>query len=418
MTEKRRNLEKGQSLVVLAILMLVFLGMLAWVLDGGYAYFMRRNAQNAADAGALAGADIYCETEIWSNGSNGAKEIAERYAIIENNADSATASLAGERIVQVDTSITFNTFFGSILGQPAITVPASAKAGCYPPKVSEGVIPVAWSCREPTEIEDPGPGYPPPPAWDSEDCEFLYGNMDNPNLGQKYIIMDAIKLGQDMIDGCMDPTKPNDHEDNLYLIDCDLDDDGTIDLLTGGERSWLDLDGESSDAGELRDWILEPGSANIQTHVWLMGSDGGKTTVYDAALQKEGDDVILPVFNHNCAMNAEGETAGRLEDTQCFIDFSATEGGPDPKIGGNNPNVDGNNVDYFHIISFAVFHIECVSNKPSKDCPIKTIAIDQGIAEPNTFSIEGYFVRGYLPEGGGGPNNLPWLGAWTVYLIE
>ena len=75
-------------------------------------------------------------------------------------------------------------------------------------------------------------------------------------------------------------------------------------------------------------------------------------------------------------------------------------------------------MDYFHIISFAVFHVECVSNKPNKVCPIKTIAINQGLADDNTFSIEGYFKRGYLPEGGGGPNNNPWLGAWTVYLID
>lgn len=411
MNVKIRHFEKGQSLVVVAILMVVFLGIMALVLDGGYTYFMRRNAQNAADAGALAAADTWCETENWGL----AYDAGVNYAVTQNGAHTANPQQAGQRLVKVDTTITFNTFFGSILGQPAITTPATATAGCYPPRIAESVIPVAWSCREPTEIEG---GYPPPPEWDSNDCEFLYGNIENPNQGQKYIIMDAIKLGPDMINACMDPTLPNDHPDNEFLVDCDLDNDGVIDVLTGGERSWLDLDGGSSDAGELRDWILIPGSATIQTHIWAMGSDGGKTTVYDAALQKEGEDVILPVFNHNCAMGAEGETAGKLEDTQCFIDFSATEGGADPKIGGNNPDVDGNNVDYFHVISFAVFHVECVSNKPKKDCPIKTIAIDQGLAEDNTFSIEGYFKRGYLPEGGGGPNNLPWLGAWTVYLID
>ena len=53
MKSRTQNSEKGQSLVLLAVLMLVFLGMLGFVIDGGVAYANRRLGQTAADAGAL-----------------------------------------------------------------------------------------------------------------------------------------------------------------------------------------------------------------------------------------------------------------------------------------------------------------------------------------------------------------------------
>ena len=56
-----RRLEKGQSLIVVTLLLFAFFAILALVLDGGYTYWMRRNAQNAADAGALTGADTLCK---------------------------------------------------------------------------------------------------------------------------------------------------------------------------------------------------------------------------------------------------------------------------------------------------------------------------------------------------------------------
>ena len=48
--------ERGQTLVIIALFMVAVVGMAALVLDGGHAYAQRRRMQNAADAGALAGA--------------------------------------------------------------------------------------------------------------------------------------------------------------------------------------------------------------------------------------------------------------------------------------------------------------------------------------------------------------------------
>jgi len=54
--DKRRSNEKGQVIVVLALAMIVLLLFAALAIDGGNMYTNRRIAQNAADAGALAGA--------------------------------------------------------------------------------------------------------------------------------------------------------------------------------------------------------------------------------------------------------------------------------------------------------------------------------------------------------------------------
>lgn len=54
--EHSRKGEKGQLIVMLALVMVVLLGFTGLAVDGGMIYSDRRNAQNAADAAALAGA--------------------------------------------------------------------------------------------------------------------------------------------------------------------------------------------------------------------------------------------------------------------------------------------------------------------------------------------------------------------------
>src|SRR4051812_46260729 len=53
---KRRNGERGQVLVIAALMMTALVGFTALVVDVGDAYAQRRLVQNAADAAALAGA--------------------------------------------------------------------------------------------------------------------------------------------------------------------------------------------------------------------------------------------------------------------------------------------------------------------------------------------------------------------------
>ena len=64
MAELRRRRRRGQSLVIIALSATALLGIIALGMDAGRLYFQRRDVQNAADAGALAGAE-----ELIANGA-------------------------------------------------------------------------------------------------------------------------------------------------------------------------------------------------------------------------------------------------------------------------------------------------------------------------------------------------------------
>jgi hypothetical protein len=395
---RKSKKEGGQSLTIFVILSIVFLGMLALVLDGGYGYFQRRLVQNAADAGALAGADILCGDEIWTEPLNrtGAKEVAEDYATIQNNADWAVATKEGERIVKVVASVTYDSFIGSILGQPSIAAAADATAGCYALNSGLGVLPIAWSCRPPIG-EDP-----------DADCEIRWmdeGETCEPLSDNMYVIMDSATVEEET--QCRKPPNCAVGVDcEIDGVDCDIDDDDENDLepLSGGNRAWLDLDGGGGGASSLSEWVENGFPDDIDTHYWFAGQTGVALSVYNTVYEtQEGNDVIIPVFDLYCP-----------------------DGPPDPEtpsagacpllVHGNDTVVEtgGSSTDYFHIISFAVFHITCVEGGSHGPC-------DGNLAlglDPNVKTIEGCFIRDYVPGGGGGPNTNPWVGAYTVYLID
>jgi Flp pilus assembly protein TadG len=140
-----KSMENGQNLIIFAVLMVVMLALAGLVIDGGFSLVKRRQAQNAADAGALAGAAVLCQ-----GGTSTAIEAQARdYAINKNNALSASVSLATKEIT-VTTTIPHQTFFMSLFGTSVVTTTATASAGCYAPCTGVGVMPVAWACHDPT----------------------------------------------------------------------------------------------------------------------------------------------------------------------------------------------------------------------------------------------------------------------------
>ncbi|MBN1955207.1 MAG: Tad domain-containing protein [Anaerolineae bacterium] len=62
MKERNERNERGQTVVIVAFMVVVLLLMAGLAVDGGTAYLNRRRMQNAADAGSLAGAHALAET--------------------------------------------------------------------------------------------------------------------------------------------------------------------------------------------------------------------------------------------------------------------------------------------------------------------------------------------------------------------
>lgn len=133
--------EKGQVLPLMLLFLLVLLGILSLVIDGGMAYAQRRYMQNAADAATLAGAVLL------SKGVSSDAQIADAaaYYAQANRATSVTidyinaqgtivghagtGSIPGSATgLRVIASSQYRPSFAAILGVGSMTVSASAKA--------------------------------------------------------------------------------------------------------------------------------------------------------------------------------------------------------------------------------------------------------------------------------------------------
>lgn len=398
MSNKNTKRESGQILVFVVLFIVGLFAMLALVLDGGNTYSKRRAAQNAADAGALAGARTLCITKDASQ----AIAVAQDYATNKNESDSADVVIDGEGYVTVTTRITFDTFFAHLIGRPRMTAEAVATSGCFPPTTALHILPIAWACHPPISEalsisdecqmqaideatleyyqENPipvPPPDPPPPIW--------------PEL---YVIMNSDAQPDDLAAICQSAGG---------WLDCDLDDDGEDDLIANGDRSWLDLDGGGGGSSELIDWINNGFPTTIPRHTWLGGQPGVANNVFQAAGDHVGDIVLVPVFDQFCDNDPE---------TTCPSKYHTGLDNTVVTAGGNY---------YYHIISFAGFYISCVNapGVPGPECPGHAVAVDQGIIAHNVKTIEGYFVTDEVLEGlGGGDPNAIDLGIYTLKLYR
>jgi hypothetical protein len=397
----KNKMEKGQSLILVTLLLFAFLAILALVLDGGFLYYLRRNAQNAADAGALAGADDLCRFKIPSQ----AEDVAEQFAY-DNRVSTAVASatlMSPGGIVEVQTSIDYQTFFARLLNLTTVSPPAFAKAGCAPPE-GIGVMPIAWSCKAPIGEPDPGEVCEIHKIEEDDlDCVWLEDPM--------YIIADSETIEVDTF--CQDPTG-----EPPSAMDCDLDDDGVNDmtLLAGGDRSWLDLNAGGGGAAELIDWIEgDYDGFLVGPHYWVPAQTGVTASVYDAVFDNIlNEDVVVPIFDTFCPDGPPTPLNG------CIIHSIADGDKDDDTIVGNEPH------DYFHIITLSYWRTTCIDSASHHGpCDareaLNILLLDNGwtMGDINSLqTMEGCFVKGAAQGIGGDPGQGIDTGLYTIFLME
>jgi hypothetical protein len=270
-------------------------------------------------------------------------------------------------------------------------------------------MPVAWACRPPGVL-------PEDVTSDSEDCAVLYiDHWESPGddictVGEDpvYMIVDSDDVEDEIY--CADP---DDDDPPEGALDCDSDDDGEndIQLLSGGNRSWLDLDGGGGGASSLIDWVEDGLDEPIYPHTWFAGQTGVAVSVYKTVHEHQlGNDVIIPVFDAVCPSGIPNNS------DNCPGLFHDHEDPPGVDIVDDIIPSGGSSTDYFHVISFAIFRITCVqagSYPKGGDCP----AHEAADLHKSVKTIEGCFIEDFDPNLGGGGGTVD-MGAYTLFLVR
>ncbi len=137
--------ERGQVMPWVALMMIIFLGLSALVVDIGHAVLVKRQLQASADAAALAAAQTlpkatYHDVGLAYSGAAGSRNA---YSNLDVGAPTITplclatvtawgnaciSVATGPNAVAVTQAATFKTFFASVLGVKTMTVSATATA--------------------------------------------------------------------------------------------------------------------------------------------------------------------------------------------------------------------------------------------------------------------------------------------------
>ncbi|HXG39869.1 MAG TPA: pilus assembly protein TadG-related protein [Candidatus Limnocylindrales bacterium] len=147
--------ERGQSLVIFTLSLVVLIAIVGLVLDGGSAFAQRRDQQNAADLAALAGATAYLNTPGDATVKQAAADAAARSVAAANGyggtGSTATVAVSFQTIlgganVRVEIGKPHPNNFVGLLGMPSwgIGVHAVAQASGSP-NAATGPLPVLFN---------------------------------------------------------------------------------------------------------------------------------------------------------------------------------------------------------------------------------------------------------------------------------
>ena len=192
MNEKHPEHERGQALLHVALSLVVVLLIAGLAIDVGHYYVERRRMQNAAAAGALAGARELCLGHL----SSSALLVARDYAGPRNGALQVEAVVSGNKVI-VTATVPVTSYFARLIGIISANVSAVSKAACGAANTACGIFPLAMDFD----------------TWKSVPCdtEFYVWSSEN------------------------DPLDPD------LCTKCDCDHFLGKDQLGPGERGWLDL---------------------------------------------------------------------------------------------------------------------------------------------------------------------------------
>ena len=117
--------DRGAAAIIVALFVVVFMILLAFVIDFGRVFAVQSQMQNAADAGTLAGGQLLTCADNTNN--TAAQDLAENYAVVRNGAPLAVATTTSNTLTTT-TSETVDLLFGAFVGRESIPVSKDATA--------------------------------------------------------------------------------------------------------------------------------------------------------------------------------------------------------------------------------------------------------------------------------------------------
>ncbi len=298
--------ERGQAIVIIALVMIALVAFAGLVFDGGTAYAERRRMQNAAEAGALAGAyklayggpslrnqDVNAAINQYAINRNAQSRYGGQTAdfqgyYIDANGNSTGASVKdnpGEgpintaHGVMVIATTSFNTFFMNVIGMPVGTVSAQAKAIYGAPNNVGNLSPIMPKCLVPNPTSFADCGYKDDGTyynlWDGGGPgNFGWANWSNTNDPKTDPICSGGGLGTPLL--CENIRHP---ETMVYSHNCNPLPDSTpslgdcVDGLTGVKNS--------SDIRDSLAGLIGPPPVPITVPIWGTSSGSGNNLQYN-----------------------------------------------------------------------------------------------------------------------------------------
>jgi len=142
--------ERGQMLVIFALVLIVMTAMVGLIIDGGDTFAKRRAMQNAIDSATMAAAYSYVNT----GSSSTAVEAGEANAAANGYSDtsdgviiSITISDSGSNGTTVTGNLTapHRNYFSGVVGMPSWTVSTTATALVGQPNGAQGAMPLIFN---------------------------------------------------------------------------------------------------------------------------------------------------------------------------------------------------------------------------------------------------------------------------------
>jgi Flp pilus assembly protein TadG len=297
---------QGQSVIVVALALVLLVGMAGLGLDGANAFNRRRNAANAADAAVMAGANTLIAEQrkdpLASNGATAVRDAVAEYlddhGIDPSDANNSWTAYyvdsAGTRLgavnnsgqintsargISIDVRNTFNTWFMGVLGRSTLTVGGASTAIFGKKKLDGGdILPITMSEDAAEDMEN------------NEGTEFVFGPSSgafkvNPgNFGA--VSLDPDEDDPNATGNNADCTNPSSPEDNPSYWWCN----GTPHDISVGD--WL-----YGDPGEIAANLVDEIDYRLTTNPY------GLVPVYDTTNCEGAVDPLEVTPDNPCGGN-------------------------------------------------------------------------------------------------------------------